>query len=927
MTSNQRTREGAVHLIAGATLVATAYFLFAWAGIALTREEGRIAAVWIPNAILLAVVLWSGGHRRLIFFAAAFGANLAADFVSGDSIWRALALSLVNIAEVCAAWRILSAFHCQRPNFARLPDLLRFIVAACLAACLAGVLSALVLTPGTPGEAITFWWRRASADALGLLLFTPAIMILGEALIDPVWPGWRRLAEGVALVIGGTAVSLFTFWQSSYPLLFLDAPLVLIYALRLGKVGCSIAIFNLAIVASIATFNGLGPINLVQGDLSEKLIVLQVFLATSFAIGLPFVAVLEAQRRSDEGQARISGELSELSCTFHTLARVSPVGIFRTDRDGHCTYINHAWLNMSGLTREEAVGSGWMDSLHVADREWITSSWFAAVQLKEGFSDEFRFLRPDGSVRWVRVLASPEIDGAGELIGYVGVNVDISDYKKLEAELDQAREQAEQATRAKSQFLANMSHEIRTPMNGVLGFTDLLLDSDLDEEQRKYARSLSDAGKAMMGLLNDILDFSKIEAGRVEIIEEPVCLREKIASCIKLFEPLAAERGIRLISCVADDVPPRVLGDRLRLRQILANLIGNAVKFTHFGAVEIRARVEWLDDMDALVLEVQDTGIGIARDKLTVIFEQFHQADGSITRSHGGTGLGLAICSRLVGLMGGYIDVASQVGKGSTFSVVLPLRRTSIDQVPVASAADEGAALPPPATRVRVLVAEDHDLNQILTMELARRAGLDPELAADGMEAVQMVERAARADRPYDLVLMDMHMPRMTGLEAAEYLRERGFTPEDLPIVALTANCYPEDIAACLAAGMQAHVAKPVQTEDLMDVVTRHVRKASSPDPEPAGSLPAAGDLQHLFRQRKTQLVQELRDACSGKRTIDWDKLTRDLHKLAGSAAYFGEAGLGELARDMERKVKQAGTEESRRRILNAHAGDLLRVA
>lgn len=460
------------------------------------------------------------------------------------------------------------------------------------------------------------------------------------------------------------------------------------------------------------------------------------------------------------------------------------------------------------------------------------------------------------------------------------------------------KRELETALEAKRSFLANMSHEIRTPMNGVLGFTELLLGDELSAEQRKRAELIDSSGRAMMRLLNDILDFSKIEAGQMRIAHEPFDLAHALEACVKLVSPAAARKELALDCDISPALPKIVVGDGLRLRQIVLNLLGNAVKFTEQGAIALRAS----GSDTQLVLEVSDTGIGIAADRREAIFEEFVQADSGIAPRFGGTGLGLSITMQLVRLMEGTLELTSEPGVGSTFRVTLPIEAAA-DHVVVQRPA---ATTAPEATRTgdrRILLAEDHDVNQELFLNMLAQLGWRADLAVNGADAVRMVEEADRSDDPYRLVLMDVQMPVMDGLEATRRIREAGIDPQRLPILALTANAYDSDIAACFAAGSQAHLAKPTPMAEL----DRALRTWGNAGSAKEKASPLSVSVRERYRQRKLDTLQALDELVRRGRFSNEDLTTVSdlLHKLAGTAGMFGETELGNRARELETGIRR----------------------
>ncbi len=382
------------------------------------------------------------------------------------------------------------------------------------------------------------------------------------------------------------------------------------------------------------------------------------------------------------------------------------------------------------------------------------------------------------------------------------------------AELAAAKEAAEAASRVKSAFLANMSHELRTPMNGVIGAASLLALSELDEEQRQLLETIEHSASGLLELLNSILDLSKVEAGKMVLDSRPFDLGSCVRGVFELLSYQADEQGIGLDAVVEEGLCLQRIGDENRLRQVLMNLVGNAVKFTAEGGVTLRLESE---GEGRVRIDVTDTGIGIPVEHLPFIFEEFEQADASITREFGGTGLGLAISRRLVGMMGGEIEVESVVGEGSTFSFSLSLE---VSEGPQASTSGAALGTQSSCDGARVLLAEDNPVNQAVARRMLELMGCVVVLAEDGVEAVEHFEQAA-----FDLVLLDWQMPRMSGLEAAAAMRriESHRGQGSTPLVMVTANAMKGDREVCLEAGMDGYLSKPVRFEDLVAVLTRWV--------------------------------------------------------------------------------------------------------
>jgi CheY-like chemotaxis protein len=399
-------------------------------------------------------------------------------------------------------------------------------------------------------------------------------------------------------------------------------------------------------------------------------------------------------------------------------------------------------------------------------------------------------------------VIEPICDAKGVVTATFGINLDNTEYVEAEEALRMSLTAAEAATRAKSEFLATMSHEIRTPLNGVIGMIDLLLGSGLPAHQQEMARTIHDSGATLLGIVNDILDYSKIEAGKLELEQQPYDPARVIGDVVALLKPQALSKQLALEFTKAAAVPQALLGDAGRVRQVLFNVVGNALKFTARGTVRIN-----LDQNERFcILTVQDSGIGIAAEDLGKLFRRFSQVDASMTRRFGGTGLGLAICQRLVEAMAGTITVTSVMGEGSTFIISLPLPAHPLSAPTPRVTADAMA----PARALRVLLAEDNLVNQKVASGMLTRLGHQFEIAGTGVAAVAAWRRGG-----FDLILMDMQMPEMDGLEATRLIRSEESTSHRIPILALTANALESDRAACFAAGMVGVVAKPVTSASL----------------------------------------------------------------------------------------------------------------
>jgi hypothetical protein len=498
----------------------------------------------------------------------------------------------------------------------------------------------------------------------------------------------------------------------------------------------------------------------------------------------------------------MEARLAEQLRFVEVLLEATPTAIYLKDRQGLYLRFNRAFETLFGINRAEWIGRSVFELvpgevaelMRAKDQELFESG---AVQTYEA---TFRNRRT-GELREGLYWKAPLTDVDGKVTGLVGTILDITEKNRIEQELRDAKRSAEAASQAKSDFLANMSHEIRTPMNGVIGMTDLALDLVQSPAQREYLQIVKSSAQSLMVILNDVLDFSKIEAGKLNIEAVRFSLRQTIEETLKTLRSRALQKGLELQSTLQPDLPDEVVGDPVRLGQVLTNLCDNSIKFTSQGGVYVHVGCVGHARGYMLQFSVRDTGIGIAADKQKDVFEAFSQADTSTTRRFGGTGLGLTICARLVELMGGRIWLESTEGRGSTFHFTLQVERASSTP----SATTQIAMAAPQSSRsLQVLLVEDHPINQMLATTLLRKWGHTVVLAHNGQEAVDLF-----GNRGWDIVLMDMQMPVMGGLEAARLIRAAEPAGARTPIVAMTANAMESDRQACLDAGMDDHLAKP----------------------------------------------------------------------------------------------------------------------
>jgi PAS domain S-box-containing protein len=501
---------------------------------------------------------------------------------------------------------------------------------------------------------------------------------------------------------------------------------------------------------------------------------------------------------------------------FRLLAEAMPQIVWITTPDGRNIYFNHKWVDYTGQTVEEGCGHGWNKPFHPDDQQRAWDAWQDATKYGTDYVLECRLRRADGIYKWWLIRGVPVLDEGGTILKWFGTCTDIDELKQVEEQLLQSKVAAEAANIAKSQFLANMSHEIRTPMNGVIGMAQLLEMTDLTTEQREYVNTLKVSGKNLLSLINNILDLSKIEAGKVTIESAEFSLIQSIKDSVKMHELILHVKGLVLNVDLAEDIPEFLTGDQLRVKQVLLNLVGNAVKFTAHGNITISAQLlERHDDSVLIQIEVRDTGIGISPEVLDDIFKPFIQADGSTTRNYGGTGLGLTISRNLVELMGGRISVESEHGAGSCFRVTLPF--SVVKGVNVDHEAPTKAMASWDGPPLRILLVEDDQINIILGTSLLKKLGHDAITVENGRICLETL-----AQGEFDIVLMDIQMPVMSGEEALKEIRrkEQGTSFHQM-VIALTAHSLHGDKERFLEEGFDGYLSKPLETGELTGELKR----------------------------------------------------------------------------------------------------------
>ena len=595
---------------------------------------------------------------------------------------------------------------------------------------------------------------------------------------------------------------------------------------------------------------------------------------------------------------RLDIEWRQQAASLRSLTDAVPALIAYVNAEERLVFHNRAYYKRFGQTGPSAIGRTLREILG----ELLYRRVRKHVQLAlNGAESSFRsFYRTWNGVRRTdRVRLVPHVSEDGKVLGFYALLIDVTEQWQSEEKLREALDQAKSAARARDAFLATVSHELRTPLNAIIGFNSLMLEKDCSpEERRRYLSFARDAGQALLTQVNDLLDMAKIEAGKIELESVDFDLAQLIETSVNVIRSEAQLRGIDVGIEISTKLGRWVRGDPARLRQILLNLLNNALKFTEQGSIHVSARLVGERMME---ISVADSGVGIPADRLEAIFEKFSQADVSITRRFGGTGLGLAICKSLAKLMGGEISVESEPDSGSIFRVTIPLHEAA----PVTVAAPLRGA-----RTGRILVVEDQEANSVLAKALLEDMGHQVELAANGSEALDRL-----LQERFDLVLMDLEMPVMGGLEATRHIRAMTNPARNIPVIAMSASVYADDIASCLAAGMVDHIAKPIGREVLIRALDhwlpeRRMRSRNAIT-QPAAAAPLGKLIAMVGKDSAIQVAKAFEAALVKRLDLfraerpDFPAIKIEAHNLAGISTTLGFDELAETARQVEDRIKR----------------------
>lgn len=572
------------------------------------------------------------------------------------------------------------------------------------------------------------------------------------------------------------------------------------------------------------------------------------------------------------------------------------LGLLEVDSDGIIINADQRICEITGYSRSELIGEKAVELL--LEKKHLETMRAQSKIRKTGESSvyEVQLIKKDGSLAWIMISGTPLYNDNHEIIGSIGIHLDVTSQKRTEAALAEAKVKAESSSRAKEIFMANMSHEIRTPLNAILGMAGLLAETSLDEKQMQYLKAIRSSSSNLLTIINDILDLSKINSGNFTLNYQPFDLPATLTQSIESLVFSASQKGLSLEYLIDENIPKHLYGDALRINQVILNLLSNAIKFTSNGGIKIDATLINKQELGIEVaIRVNDTGIGIAAEKIDSIFDSFTQEDESVSRNFGGTGLGLSISKQIVELMGGHIFVSSKKNVGSTFVCVIPFKYANVGN---AADGDSGNLIDVARTKgIKVLLVEDNPLNETIATEIIRSLGAEVFAAHNGLEAIERLKRET-----CDIILMDVHMPEMGGVEATQVIRNE--LNIRTPIIALTANAIKGDKEKYIAAGMNDYLSKPFEKAELYRKIVENLEEPVNNKPEfDLRKLTDVSDgnfvntMQDLFKEQTGVLLKEINEAFSNS---DEKKLRDAAHQLKPSIDLFDIGKLKKVIRELE---------------------------